>query len=38
MLYVEALPVRVGSNGVITQIGLLLRGSSTTGQITRPLV
>ena len=38
MLYVEALPVRVDSNGLVIEVGLLLRGSPTTGQITRSLV
>lgn len=38
MLYVEAVPVRTDSSGVVGQVGLLLRGSSTTGQLTRSLV
>ncbi|MFT4263142.1 MAG: DUF4916 domain-containing protein [Nocardioides sp.] len=38
MLYVEALPVRVDAGGRVTSVGLLLRGSATTGRITRSLV
>ncbi len=38
MLYVEALPVRVDANGRVSQVGLLLRGSPTTGRMTRSLV
>jgi ADP-ribose pyrophosphatase YjhB (NUDIX family) len=38
MLYVEALPVRVEPDGRISSVGLLLRGSSTTGRLTRSLV
>lgn len=38
MLYVEALPVRVEADGAVTSVGLLLRGSPTTGRITRSLV
>jgi ADP-ribose pyrophosphatase YjhB (NUDIX family) len=38
ILYVEALPVRVEPDGRIGEVGLLLRGSPTTGQITRSLV
>lgn len=37
ILYVEALPVRVGDNGRITQVGLLLRVSDTDA-ITRTIV
>jgi hypothetical protein len=37
MLYVEALPVRVGVDGEVLQVGLLLRVSPT-GSITRTLV
>ena len=38
MLYVEALPVRVEPDGRVSSVGLLLRGSLTTGRITRSLV
>jgi ADP-ribose pyrophosphatase YjhB (NUDIX family) len=38
MLYVEALPVRVEPDGRVSSVGLLLRGSPTTGRITRTLV
>lgn len=38
MLYVEALPVRVEPDGRVSRVGLLLRGSPTTGRITRSLV
>jgi ADP-ribose pyrophosphatase YjhB (NUDIX family) len=38
MLYVEALPVRVDPDGRVASVGLLLRGSPTTGRITRSLV
>ncbi|MFT4288450.1 DUF4916 domain-containing protein [Nocardioides sp.] len=38
MLYVEAVPVRVDPSGTIATVGLLLRGSPTTGRITRSLV
>lgn len=38
ILYVEALPVRVEPDGSVSEVGLLLRGSPTTGQITRSLV
>jgi ADP-ribose pyrophosphatase YjhB (NUDIX family) len=38
MLYVEALPVRVEPDGRVASVGLLLRGSPTTGRITRSLV
>ena len=38
MLYVEALPVRVDPDGQVAEVGLLLRGSATTGRLTRSLV
>lgn len=38
ILYVEALPVRMEPDGQVSEVGLLLRGSPTTGQITRSLV
>lgn len=38
ILYVEAVPVRVDPDGRVTEVGLLLRGSPTTGTITRSLV
>ncbi|AWB93784.1 NUDIX hydrolase family protein [Aeromicrobium chenweiae] len=38
ILYVEAVPVRVDANGNVEHIGILLRGSSTTGTMTRTLV
>ena len=38
MLYVEALPVRVDASGTVVTVGLLLRGSPTTGLIARSLV
>ena len=38
ILYVEAVPVRVDALGQIESIGILLRGSSTTGVMTRTLV
>ena len=38
ILYVEALPVRVEPDGQVSSVGLLLRGSPLTGQITRSLV
>ncbi|BBH17982.1 hypothetical protein Back2_22690 [Nocardioides baekrokdamisoli] len=38
ILYVEALPVRMEPDGRVSEVGLLLRGSPTTGQITRSLV
>lgn len=37
MLYVEALPVRTDAGGRVTEVGLLLRASST-GEMTRTLV
>ena len=38
ILYVEAVPTRVDAAGQIEQVGVLLRGSAATGQITRTLV
>ncbi|MCW2830501.1 MAG: hypothetical protein JWP31_1193 [Aeromicrobium sp.] len=38
ILYVEAVPVRVDSYGRVESVGVLLRGSSTTGVMTRTLV
>lgn len=38
ILYVEAVPVRVNALGQIESVGVLLRGSSTTGVMTRTLV
>ena len=38
ILYVEAVPVRVDHVGHVTEVGLLLRGSATTGAISRSLV
>ena len=38
ILYVEAVPVRVDAVGRVESIGVLLRGSSTTGAMTRTLV
>ncbi|MGZ4453757.1 MAG: DUF4916 domain-containing protein [Nocardioides sp.] len=38
ILYVEALPVRVGHDGCVVEVGLLLRGSPVTGSINRTLV
>src|SRR5215212_7820573 len=38
ILYVEAVPARVDAIGQIEQVGVLLRGSAATGQITRTLV
>ena len=38
ILYVEAVPVRVDPDGRVREVGLLLRGSPTTGTITRSLV
>ncbi len=37
ILYVEAVPVRVDANGSLTEVGLLLRASST-GAMTRTIV
>jgi ADP-ribose pyrophosphatase YjhB (NUDIX family) len=38
ILYVEAIPVRVDALGKVERVGILLRGSSTTGVMTRTLV
>lgn len=38
ILYVEAVPVRINPLGQVDSIGVLLRGSSTTGVISRTLV
>jgi len=38
ILYVEAAPVRTDPDGRVSEVGLLLRGSPTTGIITRSLV
>ena len=38
ILYVEAIPVRLDSLGQVEAIGVLLRGSSTTGELTRSFV
>lgn len=38
ILYVEAVPVRLDSLGCVEEIGILLRGSSTTGRMTRTLI
>lgn len=38
ILYVEAIPVRLDSLGQVEQVGLLLRGSSTTGELARSFV
>ena len=38
ILYVEAIPVRVDALGKVEHVGILLRGSSTTGVMTRTLV
>jgi hypothetical protein len=38
MLYVEAIPVRMDPDGLVTEVGLLLRGSAHTGTITRSFV
>ena len=38
ILYVEAVPVRLDSLGQVEQVGLLLRGSSTTGSLARSFV
>ena len=38
ILYVEAVPARVVTFGLIEQIGVLLRTSAATGEITRTLV
>src|SRR5680860_1830248 len=38
ILYVEAVPVRIDSLGQVELVGVLLRGSATTGELTRTLV
>ena len=38
ILYVEAVPVRVDAQGLVEHVGLLLRGSVTTGVMTRTIV
>ncbi len=38
ILYVEAIPVRLDSLGQVEAIGVLLRGSATTGALTRSFV
>lgn len=38
ILYVEAIPVRLDSLGQVEQVGLLLRGSPTTGTMARSFV
>ncbi|MDX6278449.1 MAG: hypothetical protein QOJ72_2577, partial [Nocardioidaceae bacterium] len=38
ILYVEAIPVRVNALGQVEKVGILLRGSSETGAMTRTLV
>ncbi len=38
ILYVEAVPVRLDSLGQLEHVGILLRGSATTGELTRTLV
>ncbi|MEO6472929.1 MAG: NUDIX hydrolase family protein [Aeromicrobium sp.] len=38
ILYVEAVPVRINSLGMVEHVGVLLRGSATTGELTRTLV
>lgn len=38
ILYVEAVPVRLDSLGQVKHVGVLLRGSATTGELTRTLV
>lgn len=38
ILYVEAVPVRLDSLGQVEHVGVLLRGSATTGELTRTLV
>ena len=38
ILYVEAVPVRVDALGQVEHVGVLLRGSATTGELTRTLV
>jgi len=38
ILYVEAVPVRLDSLGQVEQVGILLRGSATTGTLARSFV
>jgi ADP-ribose pyrophosphatase YjhB (NUDIX family) len=38
ILYIEAVPVRLDSLGKVELVGVLLRGSATTGELTRTLV
>lgn len=38
MLYVEAIPVRMDDLGRVEEIGVLLRGSATTGELARSFV
>ncbi|EFQ82150.1 hypothetical protein HMPREF0063_12674 [Aeromicrobium marinum DSM 15272] len=38
ILYVEAVPVRLDPHGQVEHLGVLLRGSSTTGELTRTIV
>lgn len=38
ILYVEAVPVRLNSLGQVEHVGVLLRGSAMTGELTRTLV
>lgn len=38
ILYVEAVPVRVDAFGVVEHVGVLLRGSMDTGEMSRTLV
>ncbi len=38
ILYVEGIPVRVDSHGRVEHVGLLLRGSATTGAMSRTFV
>ncbi|KQP27957.1 ADP-ribose pyrophosphatase [Aeromicrobium sp. Leaf272] len=38
ILYVEGIPVRVDAHGQVEHLGLLLRGSPTTGAMTRTFV
>ncbi len=38
ILYVEAVPVRIDALGQVEHVGILLRGSATTGELSRTLV
>ena len=38
ILYVEAVPVRIDALGQVQHVGILLRGSATTGELSRTLV